>query len=237
MDAIEPRWPLFPELGKSVQYILHRSRRRSVSVEVHAQGELVVRSPNRLPLNEIEDFLKSRKDWITRRLEEAQSAQKTIPVLPTEQHYHHRGDVLFWEGALPALQKWRRKEAQVVFQDVLLEVLPHIGSAASKYQSLHLRRMKRRWGSCSSTGKITLNEYLIRVPDESIRAVVAHELAHLVHMNHGGGFQKLVRSLHDQYDEANAELDRWTAILPEPQVQMKSGTLGPAEKRTIWLTD
>ena len=208
-----------------------------MAIEVHPQGELIVRSPNRLSLREIEEFLHSRKKWIDLRLKEVENARKVIPELLTEQHFHHRGDVLHWDKSLSARNRWQRAEAEKFFGEVIGELLPKLGSAGLKMESMHLRKMRRRWGSCSSTGKITLNEYLIRVPDNSIRAVIAHELAHLVHMNHGRRFQALARKLFEGYDEANAELDRWTAILPEPMTQTKSGTQGPAEKRTIWFTD
>ncbi|WP_373070952.1 M48 family metallopeptidase [Sulfurimonas sp.] len=61
-----------------------------------------------------------------------------------------------------------------------------------KYSSLKFRKMKRRWGSCSSNRIITLNTYLYNTPQEQIDYVVIHELAHLVHMNHSKEFHRLV---------------------------------------------
>ncbi|HKX92728.1 MAG TPA: SprT family zinc-dependent metalloprotease [Sphingomicrobium sp.] len=48
-----------------------------------------------------------------------------------------------------------------------------------------------RWGSCSSSGRIRLNWRLILAPPEARRHVVAHEIAHLVHLNHGPEFKAL----------------------------------------------
>ena len=62
-----------------------------------------------------------------------------------------------------------------------------------EYNQIKFRKMKRRWGSCSSNGVITLNTYLYNTPDEQIEYVVVHELAHLVHMNHSKDFHKLVQ--------------------------------------------
>lgn len=61
-----------------------------------------------------------------------------------------------------------------------------------KFSELKFRKMKRRWGSCSSNRIITLNTYLINTPEPQINYVVVHELAHLVHMNHSKKFHSLV---------------------------------------------
>ena len=48
-----------------------------------------------------------------------------------------------------------------------------------------------RWGSCSSQGRIRLSWRLILAPENVRRYVVAHEVAHLVHLNHGPEFKAL----------------------------------------------
>lgn len=60
------------------------------------------------------------------------------------------------------------------------------------YQEIKFRKMKSRWGSCSSTKILTFNTELIKIEEELIDYVVVHELAHLVHMNHSANFHSLV---------------------------------------------
>ena len=66
-------------------------------------------------------------------------------------------------------------------------------------EKINFKDTKSRWGSCSSTGSIMLNWRLIMAPPSVYNYVIIHELAHLVHMNHGPLFWKLVQELSPNY--------------------------------------
>ena len=70
-----------------------------------------------------------------------------------------------------------------------------------KIKKISFKDTKSRWGSCSSTGSIMLNWRLIMVPPSIYNYVIIHELAHLVHMNHGLLFWKLVQELSPNYSK------------------------------------
>ncbi len=74
------------------------------------------------------------------------------------------------------------------------------------YREVKFRKMKSRWGSCSSLRVITFNSELIKVKKELIDYVVVHELAHLVHMNHSKNFHALVDKYISNSKEIRKEL-------------------------------
>lgn len=68
-------------------------------------------------------------------------------------------------------------------------------AAGVEVRSIAVGDAQTRWGSCSSAGRIRYSWRLILAPPDARRYVVAHEVAHLVHLDHGPGFKALERRL------------------------------------------
>lgn len=77
-----------------------------------------------------------------------------------------------------------------------------------EYSTLKFRKMRSRWGSCSSKRVITFNTELIKIDKRLIDFVVVHELAHLEHMNHSKRFHDLVSQYTPNSRVLNQELKR-----------------------------
>lgn len=89
------------------------------------------------------------------------------------------------------------------------EVAEFAAAADVKAASVSIGDAGTRWGSCSSKGKIRLSWRLILAPPEVRRYVVAHEVAHLVHLDHGANFRTLEARLYGPgLGEAKAMLRR-----------------------------
>ena len=83
------------------------------------------------------------------------------------------------------------------------------GAAGAMPRSVTIGDATTRWGSCSSNGRIRMSWRLILAPPEVRRYVAAHEVAHLVHLNHGAEFKALeARLFGTGLSEAKATLRR-----------------------------
>ena len=76
------------------------------------------------------------------------------------------------------------------------------------YNEIKFRKMKSRWGSCSSKKILTFNTELIKTKKELIDYVIVHELAHLKHMNHSKKFHLLVENYLPNSKEHRKELKK-----------------------------
>ncbi|MCR2746333.1 M48 family metallopeptidase [Limnobacter sp. YS8-69] len=113
------------------------------------------------------------------------------------------------EQRIKAIEKVLRAHAKEVFthmaaklveRQALTQLLPNF--------SIHLSSPASRWGSCNSKREVRLNWRLVHYPTPLIEYVIAHELAHLVEMNHSARFWAVVESLMPDYKEPHKTLSK-----------------------------
>jgi predicted metal-dependent hydrolase len=110
------------------------------------------------------------------------------------------------EGFERRIDRFLKRRALEVMSD---EVSEFAALAAVKPGGVSVGDAGTRWGSCSSSGRIRLSWRLILAPPQVRRYVVAHEVAHLKHLNHGSEFKALeARLLGPGVAEAKALLRR-----------------------------
>lgn len=73
--------------------------------------------------------------------------------------------------------------------------------------------MRRRWGSCSAAGHITLNTRLVQTSPRCVDYVLLHELAHLRELNHGPRFYAVLTALLPDWKDARSLLRRQEHVL------------------------
>ncbi len=92
------------------------------------------------------------------------------------------------------IEAWLKRRARDMLSFETAEIAARAGVAI---RSVGIGDASSRWGSCSASGAIRYNWRLILAPPDVRRWVVAHEVAHRVHMNHGPAFKALEAELFD----------------------------------------
>jgi len=107
------------------------------------------------------------------------------------------------------LYKGYKEEAVNIFPEMFRKAVKDCENQMFKPAGLIIRTMKRRWGSCSNKGIITLSTELIKLPDLFIEYVIIHELCHLKHHNHGGEYYKLLSELFPEWKSVRKEMRKY----------------------------
>jgi predicted metal-dependent hydrolase len=194
---------------------------KRIYLKVKPDGEAVLTVPPDVSEREIVQILEKRAAWIARQREIFASVpRRAEPEYVSGENIRYLGRnyrlkviasdderVSLQRGILQLFVKdpkatrikkalvegWLRAKAERHFAEALACFAPLVGERSYR---LRIRTMKTRWGSCNpQTGNITLNLHLIEKPKICIEYVALHELAHLVHSNHGRVFYNFL-SMH-----------------------------------------
>jgi predicted metal-dependent hydrolase len=108
-------------------------------------------------------------------------------------------------GARRALVAWyRRRAAEILAERVAL----WSGRLRLAAPPLLVREPRARWGSCDPRGNVRLNWRIVQAPSALVDYVVAHELVHLMHRNHGQAFWAALGRVMPAYEERRRALRR-----------------------------
>ena len=101
------------------------------------------------------------------------------------------------------LTDWFKKQARA---EIASRAIAKATLIARTPGRITIRDTRTRWGSCSSSGGLSFSWRLIMAPESVLDYVVAHEVAHLAHMNHGARFWAMVAKLEGDVGPARAWL-------------------------------
>ncbi len=168
-----------------MEYTLIRSKRKTTVLQVKSDGEVIVRAPLHRSRREIDDFVRSRENWIAGAREKLADAQKDRRVIT------------------PQEREWGKKAAAMYIPERVAYFAARMGIS---YGRISIREQKTRWGSCSSAGNLNFNWKLMLVPKEFLDYVIVHELAHRREMNHSPRFWAIVEQELPDYKERRKQL-------------------------------
>lgn len=105
------------------------------------------------------------------------------------------------------LDAWYRDHAENIFEARLLRCLKEAPSLRMPPPKVVIRKMAKRWGSCTETGNILVNLELIKTPLDCIEYLIMHELCHLRVHNHGSAYYRLLSRCMPDWERRKARLD------------------------------
>ena len=105
------------------------------------------------------------------------------------------------------LERWYADKAKSTFIDSFARCWPYFAKFDLKKPRIQIRRMKKRWGSLSQGGLLTLNPALIRAPKECIDYVITHELCHLQCHDHSSEFYRLLERVMPDWEKRKHKLE------------------------------
>lgn len=204
--------------GRTLSCEIVRSQRRTVAIQIHPDKRIELKVPLLYNIDEVEPFLVKHHRWIFNRLDAPEKkSREPKKFVDGEMHYflgkqyplriiispentvEFRDDTIIVYAKYNVsdlmavlLERWYYQQAHQVFQEISIPLMKQMKKYNVFPQSFTIKKMKTRWGSCSSKGSINLNLDLIKLPEGCIKAVILHELCHLVHMNHSTEFYALM---------------------------------------------
>lgn len=164
------------------QFILKRSNRKTLALEINKKCEIIVRAPLHLSKRKIDAFVCEHDEWITKNLEKVRKrAESTQEISESE------------------IKELRKKAKEYLPQRT--EYFAKIMGV--EYTSVKITSARTRYGSCSAKNGICYSLYLMQKPLPAVDYVVVHELAHTVHHNHSAQFYSFIEKFMPDYKERN----------------------------------
>ncbi len=195
-------------IGKIVVY--KRRGARNIRLSINSRRQVKVTLPNYIPYSTGLKFALGKKEWIAKHLLTPQASlsdgdgigksfrihvetsRKGMPKKPVA--IKGQQIVVYSENLdLNHLHKDIEVACVKALKKDSENLLPIRVSELSKkyhyqYKSIKIKKLTSRWGSCSSTGDISLSLFLIQLPWELIDYVILHELNHTQHLHHQKAF-------------------------------------------------
>jgi len=220
-----------------IRFSVVRSDRKTLAIEVHPDLSVRAVAPKKAKVNEVKERVLKRALWIKKQQRYFEQFLPRTPrreYVSGETHYYlgrryvlrvRKSDTnrvtvkgsdlvvyVEWpddrESVKGLLGGWYCMQARQRFARSVENYFAKFKRTELEKPTLTIRRMSRRWGSCTPSGKIILNPEIIKAPGKCIDYVVVHELCHLIHPNHGSAFQKLLHKVMPDWERWKLRLEK-----------------------------
>ena len=204
-----------------------KSKRRTLSLSINENAELIVRAPNQISNKQIEEFIIEKSKWINKnknlmqsRINEMNNSQSNYlflgniyPLIKVNEDLNKIDfngtefitSIENQDKFKASLKSWYK----IKFKEI---AIPRLNYFSDKYNlkinQVRFKNQKTLWGSCSSKNNINLNYLLVMAPMLVIDYVIIHELVHTVHKNHSENFWNAVEAIMPDYKKAKKWLNK-----------------------------
>lgn len=206
--------------GRTVSIKIDKKNRKTISIKINDNGEVIVSAPLYLSSERIKELIKVKSKWIIEKLELITNNKQKDNPLESIKFLGSNYKVKIYEEKGNSIKvRLKEDEFQVYAPIEGNNLEPHIKETIVKWyktqaaliykerveyyskilkvhpQKITIKEQKTRWGSCSSKGNLNFNWKVVMAPVEVVNYLVVHELCHLLQMNHSKDFWDLVESV------------------------------------------
>ena len=204
---------------------IKRSNRKSISVKVLNENELLIKAPYFTSDKEIEKMLDDYSHKINYQIEiyrrnQVKKEEDVLYYIGKAYAYHVKigkynkveieNDLIVITHTISTSYEkvydtFLKKETYRIVDEILDFYLPIFKNLNKP--TLKVKCLKSKWGSCAFLkNEITINSVLVMCPIENIKEVVVHELCHFYHHNHSKAFHDLLESIYPNHRKVEREL-------------------------------
>ena len=211
--------------GRRINLTVLRRRRKTLEIAVEPDATVVIIAPVDATIEAITEKVRKRAAWVIRQQRFFSQFMPRTPerrYLAGETHLYLgrqyrlkvvgsarpgvkmiRGFIIVStrepdqpEVTRRLVEGWYREQARAKFSERVEASLARFPDPeAFRPRGIIVRRMEKRWGSLSPSGRLVLNRRLIEAPVDTIDYVIAHELCHIAEPHHGAAFYRLLDSV------------------------------------------
>ena len=221
---------------ENIEFRFFHVDRKTLEIAVHPDQTVVIKAPFGIDIEKIQKRVARRAAWIMKQRAFFRQFDPRTPerqYVGGETHLylgrHYRLRIrkgnhdavklikgffeiqvqggIFSEKVKCLLEGWYKEKAVGKFNESLNRCWPYVEKFSSVKPRLQIKRMRKRWGSLSANGMLTLNTDLIRAPRECIDYVVVHELSHLRYDNHGPEFYRFLDKVMPTWEKRKHRLE------------------------------
>lgn len=204
-----------------MNYKLIKSKRKTISIIIDKDAEVIVKAPHSVSKRYIDDYVLSKRDWIEKNVVKMSELavmrqpknydggevfmvfgkEYTMCISSVDDEIKVIEDKIFFPNKFLSNPKehminWYKSIAKNYLTERTLKIGDQINL---KPTSIKVTKADKRWGSCSSKKNINYSYKLIMANEMAIDYVIIHELCHLLYMNHSKQFWDVVFSIMPDY--------------------------------------